>query len=514
MSLQKTDIQTALKTDEGNELFPVFLKLNQLRLLLVGAGNVGFEKLTAVIGNSPKTSVKIVASEVSEQVLAFADAYPNIKIYPKDFDVNDLTDVDVVMVATNNPELNGFIRLEAKARNLLVNFADKPDICDFYLGSVVKKGDLKLSISTNGKSPTIAKRLKEVLNDGLPAEINDSLQQMQALRNTLKGDFAFKVKELNKATEVLVEPKIKQGFSFTQIGIYLLSALGLMLVGHLLFSLIPLREVQQTVWTNLQTLDETFLYFVLGGFVAQMIDGALGMAYGVSATTFLLSFGVTPAIASASVHASEIFTSGVSGLMHLKFGNVRSKLFKNLLIPGILGAIIGAYVLSSLENYNYIIKPLIGAYTLFLGVKIIIKAMKKNKRTQAVKKIIPLAFFGGLFDAIGGGGWGPIVSSTLISKGKNPRTTIGSVNLAEFFVALASSITFITVLGFSHWDTVLGLVLGGVIAAPIAARLSSKLPVKALMLMVGIVVIVVSLRIVYLAVMDGRLNAFIGWIGI
>lgn len=247
-------------------------------------------------------------------------------------------------------------------------------------------------------------------------------------------------------------------------------------------------------------ISPNFYLFVLGGFIAQMIDGALGMAYGVSASTFLLSFGVPPAAASASIHTSEIFTSGVSGLMHLKFKNVNKKLFRTLLLPGIIGAALGAYVLSSLEEYNNYLKPLIAIYTLYLGVLILFKALKGVKKKVKTKNIPTLATFGGFMDSIGGGGWGPIVSSTLIAGGRHPRYTVGSVNLAEFFVALASSITFFAIIGLSHIQIIIGLILGGVIAAPIAASLSKRLPVKTMMIMVGVIVIAVSIRILFLAI--------------
>jgi uncharacterized protein len=243
-----------------------------------------------------------------------------------------------------------------------------------------------------------------------------------------------------------------------------------------------------------------FQFFMLAGFVAQMIDGALGMAYGVSASTVLLSFGVPPAAASASIHTSEIFTSGVSGLMHLKFQNVNKKLFKTLLLPGVIGAILGAFVLSSLEEYNNILKPVIAVYTLYLGAVILRKAFRKSKAKIKTKNIPSLATFGGFMDSVGGGGWGPIVSSTLIAGGRHPRYTIGSVNLTEFFVALASSLTFLAVIGISHWNIIAGLILGGIIAAPIAAILAKRLPVKAMMVVVGVLVILVSIRILYMTI--------------
>ncbi|MCF2444723.1 sulfite exporter TauE/SafE family protein [Dyadobacter sp. CY345] len=284
--------------------------------------------------------------------------------------------------------------------------------------------------------------------------------------------------------------------SRTEIGMNLFAAIALMIVGHLIFTYITYDRLS-VLWDELE-LNESFFYYILGGFIAQMIDGALGMAYGVTSATFLLTLGVPPSAVSASVHASEIFTSGVSGYMHLKFGNVNSKLFKKILIPGVIGAISGAYLLTSLEKYIYIIKPLVAVYTLVLGILIIQKALKKRIEKRPIRQIGWLAFAGGSLDSIGGGGWGPIVTSTLIARGRHPKYTIGSVNLAEFFVSLASSVTFITLIGFSHWQVVLGLILGGMVAAPIAANLSRKLPIKTMMIMVGTIVIIVSLRIIYM----------------
>ena len=190
---------------EGNELFPVFIKLNTLHTLLVGAGPVGLEKLTALITNSPGAKITIVAVEVLPEVSEIANRSLNVEIIQKAFHEEDLDDVDLVFAATNNEALNEQIRALTKEKRLLANFADKPALCDFYLGSIVKKGDLKIGISTNGKSPTIAKRLKEILNVSLPEEINTSLQQMSKLRNRLEGDFTDKVIKLNKVTSILVE---------------------------------------------------------------------------------------------------------------------------------------------------------------------------------------------------------------------------------------------------------------------------------------------------------------------
>lgn len=504
--------ELAEESEKGNKLFPIFLKLEKLKVLIVGGGNVALEKLSAVLSNSPETDVTVVAPEVIPEIFQLALQNENIKIKDRVFFPGDLYNADIVIAATGDHDTNKIIKDEAKKREMLVNVADTPELCDFYLGSIVNKGDLKIAVSTNGKSPTLAKRMKEVLNDAIPNETQDVLDNLEIIRKKLNGNFSDKVKKLNEITSVLAvennihslqphlvveeeeKPKYKQVKYWI---IYSLSAIALMIVGHVLFSFLPLNEIGGYIGGVASKVDKTILIFVLGGFLAQIVDGALGMAYGVTATTFLLSFGISPAAASASVHASEIFTTGASGISHLRFKNVNTKLFRNLLIPGILGAILGAYILSSLEDYSNYIKPLIAVYTLILGSIIIIKAIRKIKTKKKVKRVGRLAFIGAFLDSIGGGGWGPIVSSTLIARGRSWRYTIGSVNLAEFFVTLASSLTFFTVIGIHHWYVIAGLVIGGMIAAPFAAYLTSKIPVRAGLITVGVVVIIVSLRILF-----------------
>ena len=421
----------------------------------------------------------------------------NITIHQRSFKETDLNDIDLVIVAVNNRETSIEIKQLAQQKHILANVADTPEQCDFYLGSIVQKGNVKIAVSTNGKSPTLAKRIRETFEESFPNEINESLDNLTKVRGYLSGDFTEKVKQLNAITSVLSSnpKKLKETtISKKRIWTYSLSIPLLLILGYLLSHFLPPDILGGYAYRFTQSIDSSIFLYILAGFTAQMIDGALGMAYGVTATTFLLSFGITPAASSASVHASEVFTSGVSGLMHLKFGNVNNKLFKSLLIPGVIGAILGAYILSSFEQYNYIIKPLVSTYTLILGVIIIFKALQKDKVRQRIKRIFPLAMVGGFLDSIGGGGWGPIVSSTLIARGGNPRYTIGSVNLAEFFIALSSSLTFVTIIGLTHWTIIAGLIIGGVIAAPIAAYIANKIPTKSIMILVGIVVIILSLK--------------------
>jgi len=242
-------------------------------------------------------------------------------------------------------------------------------------------------------------------------------------------------------------------------------------------------------------LYETIIIFAIVGFIAQIIDGALGMAYGVSSTSVLLGLGIPPATASASVHTAEIFTSGASGLSHLKLGNVDKKIFAKLLIPGIIGGALGAYILTAIPGR--VIKPFVAFYLLIMGIIILRKAFKKIEERNVKTKLFPLGLVGGFFDAIGGGGWGPIVTSTLVARGHNPRFTIGSVNIAEFFVTVTEVATFLTMIGLVQWQIIVGLIVGGVLAAPLAAYICKRLPSKALMIMVGTLIIALSIRTIY-----------------
>ena len=185
----------------GNNLLPVFFKLEQMKLLIVGGGFVGWEKLTAVLTNAPQTEVKMVAKEFSREVKELAEPHSNITLVQKAFDPSDLDGMQLVIVGINDIPQSEKIRTACHERGLLINVADKPALCDFYLGSVVKKGDLKIAISTNGKSPTVAKRMKEFLNETIPDTIDEVLQNMNKIREKLRGDFEYKVNKLNEVTK-------------------------------------------------------------------------------------------------------------------------------------------------------------------------------------------------------------------------------------------------------------------------------------------------------------------------
>lgn len=190
-----------------NNLFPIFLKLENLHTLIVGGGYVGLEKITAVLDNSPLANVTLVSPDIRQEIRDIANLNSRISLIERRFEDADLDTKDMVIVATNDKLENARIAGVARSRNMLVNVADTPAICDFYLSSVVRKGNLKVAISTNGMSPTLAKRLKEVLGDALPDNLETAMEQLKAVRDMLKGDFAFKVDELNRITSVLTEKK-------------------------------------------------------------------------------------------------------------------------------------------------------------------------------------------------------------------------------------------------------------------------------------------------------------------
>ena len=187
-----------------NELFPIFLKLDRLNTLVVGGGNVALEKASALLRNSPGASLTLVAPMFREDTLVYLKDFPQVILCERGFEFSDLEGRDLVICATDNRELHVGIKKACAERHLLCNVADTPDLCDFYLGSIVQKGDLKIAISTNGKSPTLAKRIRAFLEDVIPEEIQEGLEGMEAVRKTLKGDFQAKIKALNELTKDLV----------------------------------------------------------------------------------------------------------------------------------------------------------------------------------------------------------------------------------------------------------------------------------------------------------------------
>lgn len=496
----------------SNALYPIFLKLENLSLLIIGGGRVALEKLDSVLGNSPETSITLVAKEIIPEVRSLQSRFSNITLYERAYHDHDFNDADLAIVAVNDIVLAGEIREKAHQNNILVNIADKPELCDFYLGSIVKKGSLKIAISTNGKSPTIAKRLRETFAETIPDEMDHVLDNMQNIRQQLKGDFNYKVQELNKITTQYLsdgtastakpDMEIEKLIHITKIAqrranIYL-AIIGLMLFFGIFGLVVYQFNLSGDIQYFLNKDGHIFYWMLFAGFMAEIVAGSMGMGYGVICTTILLLLNVPPPVVSASIHSAESFTTAAGGFSHYKLGNVNKKMVWVLFPLAIAGSIIGALTLSHYgEHYAHIVKPIIACYTLYLGLNILKNAFKEKKRNQLKTKrrtnLRVLGFVGGFIDSFAGGGWGPLVTGTLIKEGRIPRYVVGSSTVAKFLLTITSAITFIFTIGIHHWNIVLGLLLGGVFTAPFSAMLTSKLPTKKMFAVVGVVVILMSL---------------------
>jgi siroheme synthase-like protein len=514
---RSTPTPTDSRTASTNTLFPIFVKLEQFRVLIVGGGAVGLEKLSAVIANSPQTSVTLVAREISQAVREYAARQGSVRLLEKAFDDRDVDNHDIVIAATDDKALHRRICALARQRRLLVNVADTPELCDFYLSSVVQKGDLKIAISTNGKSPTLGKRLKEILNEAIPSDIHQTLQHLAAIRATLNGTFADKVRYMNDVTAPLVgKPFTAKPFvahtgtsktlllRWTPLTVLLASAfvVGLMVLGHILLRLVPSEAVSEYARGLAVQVDVNVLYYIGIGFLAQMIDGAFGMAYGPTTTAFLMAMGITPAVASATLHTAEVFAAGTASVSYYQHKNINRKLFLLLVFTGVVGALGGASVLSFVSKEQLrVVKPLVALYTLILGVIVIHRARTLRHSRQHKSgisnntRLIPVVgFVGSFLDSIGGGGWGAIVTSSLAAMGRDVRYTIGSAHLAKFFVALTSTLTFVLLIGFHHWLIVAGVVAGSMLAAPLSVMIGNRIPKRQGLMIVGVLVIALSVR--------------------
>jgi len=475
-----------------NDLFPVFVNLDKKRLLIIGGGQIGLEKVQTLLIHAPTSKITLVAGFIREEIKTLAEEHTQITLINRFYQPSDIDLGDLVLVAANDIALGERIREDLKGTGKLLNVADKPELCDFYLGAVVKKGNLKIAISTNGKSPTIAKRLKENLNELLPESLDEVLIQMSILRKGLGGSFEDKINKLNSITRDLAAGNSAKPFSEPFKSIFL-TAIGLVL-GFMVSNFHVLDWLGKT-WVSFH-IDPIVYWMILTGFCAQMVNGALGMGYGVITTLILLFLGIKLPAISGSIHTAELFSSGAGGISHYRLKNFNKKLFKTLFLPGILGGIGGALVLSYFgDTYAAYIKPIWGVYTLFLGTRILFGAFRLHIKTKKIKNLGWLAMGGGFLDSFGGGGWGPLVTGTLIANGKGPKNVIGTSSITKFFVTLVSAITFFSVLGLSHLPIIIGLTLGGLIAGPLGPKLSGKLPTRYLFIAVGAVVILSSIRV-------------------
>ncbi len=418
----------------------VFLNLENLKVLIVGGGTEALESLKTIINSFPNTKIHLIFESVSDEIKHFAEGKDTIKIQERRFFEDDFYNAHIALITDLGVEFYTEIIDIVQKKNVLISIANQPELSDFQLENFISKN--KESV------------LKE---------------------QKLKWQYS------------------KEAKKYRRMVIYLSLTFAAFFLGIAFDKYFSYAQAKDFVYE----IPNEFYWMLAIGFFAQMVDGALGMGYGLTSSTLMMGMGVKLPSISGSIHTAEMFSSAMSGYSHYKYGNVNKKMLLYLAVPGVIGAVSGSLLLIYLGNeYENLAKGLMATYTLIMGYRITRLAFKKIVVKQKTH-IGRLGFFGGMMDAFGGGGWGPIVTSTLLSKGRKTNYVIGTVSMAEFFVTLAAAIVFFSSLGVSNIEIILGLIIGGVLAAPIAARLAGKMPRKTALILVALLLIISSVRNLY-----------------
>ena len=428
-----------------NNSIPIFLKIETVHFLIVGGDNMGLEVTETLLNQNTTTRITIVSPYFHPKLIETIQQHENISFFERAFQKEDLDYKNFIIITTNKPQINSEIIALANEKGIKVNVPNEPTLSQFYI-------DTKITSENFANIP------KKIFS-------NPSSKKYKKLKNSKK---------------------------YKQLAFTLAISFSMFFVGYGLSTIVSISDVKY----GLSHIPNEFYGMLLIGFFAQLVDGAVGLGYGVTCATSMMLLGINLPAISGSIHTAEMFSSGVSGYSHYKFGNVNKKLLFWLAIPGVFGAVFGAMLLIYLGNkYVKFAYIALSVYTMIIGIRLIILAYRKIKEKKEINNIGFLGFSGGFLDAFGGGGWGPIVTSTLLAKGRKSNYVVGTVSLAEFFVTLAAAITFFVSLGVSHWYIIVGLILGGIIAAPIAAKLAGKLPQKTALLLVAALVIIFSVRV-------------------
>lgn len=440
--------------------FPVFLNPKRLSVLITGNGKNVYAKLKFIVNELKTAHIKVILTERSQEIEELASSYPFVNVIVK---IPVAADFENIHLAFFTDDMDNPERLKnmAAAQAVLTHFTFYPELNDF----------------------------QEIL----PAQPDKPFTKNVSVLNRLAKEFSRKeyadpYEQLENTSRIVKTAKLKSAIYLSVIGIMVLAGL----LGILIYEYNLTAQVQDFLARD----NYIFYWMLLVGFVAEMIAGSMGMGYGVICTTILLILNVPPPVVSASIHSAESFTSAAGSISHYKLGNVNMKLVKRMALFAIAGAIIGSLSLTYLgEHYAHIVKPLIACYTLYIGINILKKSLYKNKEKTTNRKksnLTVLGVTGGFIDSFAGGGWGPLVTGSLIKDGRTPRYVIGSSTLTKFLLTVTSAVTFIYTIGIHHWNIVLGLLIGGIITAPFSAMLTAKLPVKKMTIFISILVIVMS----------------------
>ena len=496
---------------QPNNMHPLFLNLERIPVLLVGQNDLIFRALKQICRNSSHYKIKVFDENISAEFIEFSKDKSNITLIRRKMEEDDLQDFALLIISTDDHEYEEHLFQISQNKNVLIDVIGKPQISDFSLVSVIKKENIKLGISSNDYSPEVQKRINRIIEHSIPSDIEEFIGKLKfAYKNPLMNR-DDELKSLDTITAEYLDQKQKLPLGNSEFenlekitkavrrrsNVYLGIIGVLVLIGVLSFILFEFQlfpDINQFL-----NADNHIFYKMLAvGFVAELVVGSTGMGYGIICTTILLMLNIAPPIISASIHSAETFTSAAGSISHFRLKNVNMKLVKALAIPAIIGAVIGALSLTYFgQHYSHIVKPVISCYTLYLGINILRNAFKNNKKKKRTQKsgrnIKILGLFGGFVDSFTGGGWGPIVTGTLLKDGRTPRYVIGSSTLSKFILTITSAITFVITIGIQHWNIVLGLLIGGIVTAPFAAMLTSRIPIKKMFVVIGVLIISLSI---------------------
>lgn len=491
-----------------NNLLPVFISAERLNILVIGGGKEAAERITSINNSFSVNNIRVVSENISNNILEIVSQSNNVEFVEKKISAEDFQQINFAFVCEERSDFHDLKNSASKA-SAFIHFSHHPELSDFDCGIIVDKGKLKIAFVTNDVAPSISEKIKNTFNEIIPDEIDELLGNLSRVKDKSKREFREKVSAINKFTKEVnkqdgyVDPyselenttKIVKAAQLKS-NVYL-GVIGALIIFGLFFLTIYEFNLFPDVKSFLNQDGKIFYWMLLVGFLAEIVAGSMGMGYGVICTTILLLLNVPPPIVSASIHSAESFTTAAGSISHFKLKNVNMKLVKSLAPYAVVGAVIGALLLTYLgEHYASIVKPIISLYTLYLGARILKKSLQKKENYKANRKksnLKVLGLAGGFIDSFAGGGWGPLVTGSLIKDGRTPRYVVGSSTLAKFILTITSAITFVFTIGIHHWNIVLGLLLGGIITAPFSAMLTSRLPVKKMTIAISILVIVMSL---------------------
>lgn len=487
-----------------------FLNAQKYPVVLIGEGPYILKLLKEHLSSGSKSRISLYHETFSKEFKELASKHPEMELnyrFPK---AEDLKPNSLVFASELEESLELQLLQWSREQKLYLNLNGKPSLSDFTLGDRLDTSQLTIGIKLDEFDPEVQHRIRRIIRHSLPKDIDPFIERLKFAHKNPLMQISEELKELDKMTAEYLEEKRSSSLKNSEFehlskvvkavrrraNIYL-GIIGFIVLLALFSYTLFAFDLVPDIGAFLSQDNHIFYKMLLVGFIAEIVAGSMGMGYGVLCTTILLILNVPPPVVSASIHSAETFTSAAGSISHLKLKNVNLKLVKALAVPAVFGAIIGALALTFFgEAYAHIVKPIISLYTLYLGINILRNAFKpkekKKRKKKATTKLSRLGLLGGFIDSFAGGGWGPLVTGTLMKDGRTPRYVVGSSTVSKFILTITSAVTFILTIGIHHWNIVLGLLLGGIITAPFSAMLTARIPVKKMFILIGCLVIIMS----------------------